>query len=1140
WRRGPEADLLDILLPEGDDYKLVFISSDSSSKEEDIDDNDSSSTASSFPIDECDWDYFEPGPGARPVLNWNSPFGSPRVYRRSAVESPIGSPIVYRRTRESDTGTDEDNIRLDSGSPASSDSLFQARVNDEALEQLRNEKVMEEAALQCVHADASDIPQRPPCQSCGAPTQYIPIPVPVPIPFPVPTLWTPQDSVMLYGPQSLDQSAVSRWRVLPRNLWPYVSQAALIWPLINTGELGPLHSVLHNNNSECGASTDTTMPVATDRDRAANVSQLTTTATSTNNKSTSEESCENKENKTEECSNNNPPLVDEGEEITGYLECENCYISSTDASGDSSDSCDTSDNTHRKPRVRRVYNVNGGDGRQSDDALPSSNVTSDCDEEDGRLSHSSVREDDMSSSGSADTDSDDTGTVADQKPKRFSRIFVVNKNISSSSNASTSSSDTDTSDNDTDTEMDCTVILTNIKPIDTEKIDENCSSSVSNLADNLDNVNIDNEKSKEITDSVSVDSLKDKTDNAGANKILDCDKLNGDKINKIDSVNNDIRIELSNVLTEPTNKGIIVNKVSGKHFKESEYMSSSPGLSDVSAESLNSSDVEQVRGYNDEIHSNTEDAGERLSKNSNSGETSFLSEASRETQDGYTSTAGSEWNASAEIRSTEPVNVEGESMNTRGDGEQAGVLVTGESDVCLSRNAARYTSLVMITQEPAPNYQQVSVVTSDTTTLMPDNDVVVRHTNWQSESRRKNEQYSDRYVTVAKNADTLLLSDNPNQLGENVTVITGGETLSAFEEGLADDDSWVENLSHDDEDEFATNSPTDDSSSGEEVTLTCSAAIDREDELRGYHRTAIDFTLHTIVEESCEESEVEQNASKKKERPASATDLEKYFFFGLGDGTVPSINSNREDAFSETSSIYSEGMESLGGLEEIQQQNDNSDPAELASSRLEKYFLSGFMGFTAERRDSDGSVGSDSEGRPSPEQRRKKLVRARGTGRSHSSSLDNLDNAGNDQTTETQINSEDSSSSDSDTYDEINTFEKSDGQFDTIKQTTQEVDEKENDSNEDEDGHKTPQPEILPLSSNLITNKNQQSRDSGFIGSCDDLLKEQRDNNTPELPVNKNELKIELENIIEEKKCDEKVAPLSTPPCHVIDTKRQL
>jgi synaptotagmin-like protein len=413
---------------------------------------------------------------------------------------------------------------------------------------------------------------------------------------------------------------------------------------------------------------------------------------------------------------------------------------------------------------------------------------------------------------------------------------------------------------------------------------------------------------------------------------------------------------------------------------------------------------------------------------------------------------------------------------------------------------------------------------------------------------------------LVSNAVTLLLPDNQSQRGESVTVITGGETLSAFEEGLADDDSWVENLSHDEDDDFDSNSPTDDSTSGEEVTLTCSAAIDQEDELRGYHRSAIDFTLHTIVEESCEESEVEQSLTNKDQKPTLATDLEKYFFFRLGDGTTQSITSTREDVCSETSSICSEGLDSLGGPEEPQQQNDGSDLAELASSRLEKYFLHGFMGFTAERRDSDGSVGSDSEGRPSPEQRRKRLVRARGTGRSHSSSLDNLlanpDLSGNDQSTEVQ-NSENSSSSDSDTYDESNNFEKSDGQFDTVKrkkgkkqkssnsidesrglETTQEVNELENGSDEDEEGHKTPQPEILSLPSNLTTNKNQQSRDSGFIGSCDDLLKEQRENSTPELPNNcKHELKLELENITEEKKIDGKFTPLSTPPATSLTRK---
>ncbi|KAL6968953.1 Sytl5p [Sarracenia purpurea var. burkii] len=79
------------------------------------------------------------------------------------------------------------------------------------------------------------------------------------------------------------------------------------------------------------------------------------------------------------------------------------------------------------------------------------------------------------------------------------------------------------------------------------------------------------------------------------------------------------------------------------------------------------------------------------------------------------------------------------------------------------------------------------------------------------------------------------------------------------------------------------------------------------------------------------------------------------------------------------------------------------------------------MGFN--KRDSDGSVGSDSEGKHSPEQRRKKLVRARGS-RQHASS-DNLNN-------ETELQESKSQSEDSDDdVDENNSFDKNDGQFDT-------------------------------------------------------------------------------------------------------------
>ncbi|VEN63730.1 unnamed protein product [Callosobruchus maculatus] len=165
----------------------------------------------------------------------------------------------------------------------------------------------------------------------------------------------------------------------------------------------------------------------------------------------------------------------EGQEVSGYLQCEERrYHSSSDSSSESASGSD--EDRERQVRVRRVYTVNGGggnEGRQSDDALPdSSNISSEGEMDAGdnrRLSHSSIREydDDMSSSGSADTDSDDTGTVADQKPKRFSRVFVVNKNQSSTSATSTSSSsDSDSSDNNTDTELDCTVVLNYVKQID--------------------------------------------------------------------------------------------------------------------------------------------------------------------------------------------------------------------------------------------------------------------------------------------------------------------------------------------------------------------------------------------------------------------------------------------------------------------------------------------------------------------------------------------------------------------------------------------------------------------------------------------------------------------------------------------------
>ncbi|CAB0003903.1 unnamed protein product [Nesidiocoris tenuis] len=331
-------------------------------------------------------------------------------------------------------------------------------------------------------------------------------------------------------------------------------------------------------------------------------------------------------------------------------------------------------------------------------------------------------------------------------------------------------------------------------------------------------------------------------------------------------------------------------------------------------------------------------------------------------------------------------------------------------------------------------------------------------------------------------------------------------TSMCLEEGLADDDSWVEDL---DREEIVTTT--------EESSEDDGPYPDREEELRGYHRSAIDFTLHTIAEESCEESEVENDLK----RP---TELEKYFFYGLG-GVTNGTNGDKidvgdsvvdfdEDAMSETSSIFSEGVDSnVSATEDETSTKNHLEPSELASSRLEKYFLSGFMGF---RRDSDGSVGSDSEGRPSPEQRRKRLVRARGTGRSsHSTSLDNLlvEQPSGGEQAETVVNDAggDGSSTETDSHDELVTsFDKADGQFDTVKrsanQTTSTTKKKKRSvpscdemtsnvdhvSTDDSGGNKTPQ----PMSESDLLRTKQQSRDSGFVGSCDDLLKESRSSET--------------------------------------------
>lgn len=170
-------------------------------------------------------------------------------------------------------------------------------------------------------------------------------------------------------------------------------------------------------------------------------------------------------------------------------------------------------------------------------------------------------------------------------------------------------------------------------------------------------------------------------------------------------------------------------------------------------------------------------------------------------------------------------------------------------------------------------------------------------------------------------------------------------------------------------DEYSEGEPL---SSGDEY-------FDREEELRGYNRQ-IDFTLHTILEESCEDSEyesrsLEQHQQQKRQSDPSA--LERYFFYDVGGG-------NEDDTFSETSLNTTS--------ERTHEEEDLSIAAEeSASNRYDKYFapplgngqnnpVESLEMISDVQTDDGGSVGSESDGQRSPNgfNKKKKVIRSKG------------------------------------------------------------------------------------------------------------------------------------------------------------------
>ena len=1292
-----------------EDYKLVFISSDSSGKEDDFD--DSSSTTSSIAtkcsiiLDECDWDYFEPSAhSAKSLLkdfasSTFSPFGSPSLYRRRFNSSPLSSPLSYRRemsesplsVRKSDTGTDEEILNIESSSQTSSEGFL-----PEYLKAWKKNHKCKDKQHAC---------------KCGQAPHYVAIPVPILVPMDTFQNWnnsgnsdllqlwntssnllyqhdnkidvttTPADAQHIQQQQQnqaenipdgeekekkrqkiSDVSIPSAVSCTSNALSSRRSSRSLSCDSDtfdkNTDNNGAQlshksapkirKSANENNktnsiNTFASASSIThlneTIKIASkhETNTCGSTISVGTPYTSNNLIKTTANSCSSNAIQATSCSGTMISVgklkAPENGANDGHLVSESVFSSSDDESGD--------ENVSKS--VQRSYDVAGAAQEENVVVAPGN---SDVD------STSSNREEETS--GTEATDSEDTG-IDDRrsKSKRFTKVFVVNKNAPTSESdscssinviESSSSGDEDSSDNDTNTDgitlnymkpleqeennghdskdSNQEIVLNYIKPLEGEDVDELV---ILNSIKTIDNDFYDNEDEKIVQHIDENETESEKVNGASENDIEVYDKNNS----KLPSTNDDDK-HVTCELKQIDDDAVICDSLEPSNFANHEV--SQESVTDGDQSQLDTMDLFVVKDNYDErknsscnlsmILNDTKVHFDDVRAGSTDGENSLKTESplndvnekqkhepesqtlivnndnvpamktgfNQYTSDSdvllllsdHSETSPGNNNTISENISCVKQNVNEETAQELNVENSVGGLVSSQRSNQADGNG-KFTSLIMITQQDEDHFptsamnsnseSHVNVISSDTTQIITANSsrdaIVVQHRNWQprsplnvtngasvkskigfyeeninknSNAKNKVEPLSDdEKIISGKKSNESSVEKNIEMMAnksenDDVKVITSSDTLSAvvcLEDGLADDDSWVEDVSQQDSEEFATETGSDFDSS-DEMTLT---AMDREEELRGYNRVSIDFTLHTIVEESCEESEYE--ASDRKSQRISASELEKYFFFGLGDGhpssSITKSYDEHDESPSETSSVCSEGLDSLNGPDDTIKNAGET----LASSRLEKYFLSGFMGFSADGADGSdgsGSVGSDSEGRPSPEQRRKKLVRARGTGRSHSSSLDNLLSKEESMENPSEVHQQESGDSSETECDDPT--DKTEYHTDTIKRKKKlkkpdnddslrkvpDVEIKDpSESDNDEDGRKTPQPEFLmPVNNNLVQSRKQHSRDSGFIGSNDDLLKSDGQKSP--------EMKVELEEIQEEIKENESSVIDKTPP----------
>ena len=194
--------------------------------------------------------------------------------------------------------------------------------------------------------------------------------------------------------------------------------------------------------------------------------------------------------------------------------------------------------------------------------------------------------------------------------------------------------------------------------------------------------------------------------------------------------------------------------------------------------------------------------------------------------------------------------------------------------------------------------------------------------------------------------------------------------------------------------------------------------FDREEELRGYNRQ-IDFTLHTILEESCEDSDAnssEQEAKrqgatggtgeqKRSKRHSDPSEMEKYFLYGVGGGNA---EDHDEEYYTTTGSsspdeVLEDDLEAMHVPHGLV--NGNVQPSYDAENILlneEEEGEQGPQSMMSDRQNTDdsGSVGSESDGARTPEHQAAKIIKkkaVRGLHKGQSRSSDNGSQSDEDQ-----------------------------------------------------------------------------------------------------------------------------------------------